>query len=113
MGPAVFRPFVRDHPALFRIAFQRAVPVFEPGPELLAARGAGLARLTAKLKRLEDAGLLGNKPLEQAVIEFQALCEGLGNLELRGRAMPMFAAAAENAAWRTAFLTLLRGMTAK
>ena len=111
MGPAVFRRFVREHPALYRIAFQRAVPVFEPGPELLAARATGFARLTAKLQRLEDAGVLGDKPVAQAVIEFQALCEGLGNFELRARALPILPEAAEDDAWRAAFATLLRGMT--
>ncbi|MFV0259320.1 MAG: hypothetical protein ACK5PP_12835 [Acidimicrobiales bacterium] len=31
----VFRRFVLEHPDLFRVTFQRQVPGFEPGPELL------------------------------------------------------------------------------
>src|SRR5687767_7849957 len=37
---SVFRRFVREHPALFRVTFQQAVPRFLPGPELVAARAA-------------------------------------------------------------------------
>jgi AcrR family transcriptional regulator len=109
MAPAVFRRFVREHPALFRITFQRAVPGFEPGPELLAARAEALDRLTGKVRRLEAAGLLRRKPLAQAVVEFQAMCEGLGNFELRGPTMPMLDEGDEERAWREAFSTLLRG----
>lgn len=105
----VFRPFVLQLPALFRIAFQRIVPDFEPGPELVAARRAGLARLTAKVRRLEDAGVLRGTSVEQAVIEFQAMCEGLGNFEMRGSTMRMLPEGDEEAVWRTAFAGLVRG----
>lgn len=108
----VFRRLVCDHPALFRITFQRLVPGFEPGPELLAAREVALARLLAKVRRLETAGQLGRKPLAEAVIEFQALCEGLGNLELRGTTMRMLPEGEEEAAWRAAFTSLVRGFAA-
>ena len=109
MAAVVFRSFVRDHPALYRITFQRVVPGFAPGPELVEARDASFARLTAKIRRLETAGLLGNKPLSEAVTEFQAMCEGLGNLELRGSAMPLLPRGEQDAAWRRAFTTLVRG----
>jgi AcrR family transcriptional regulator len=109
MAPAVFRRLVRDHPALYRIAFQRVVPGFEPGPELLRAREEALLRLTAKVQRLERAGLLERKPLRQAVIEYQALCEGLANFELRGATMPMLEQADAERSWREAFTTLLHG----
>jgi len=111
MASAVFRRFVCEHPALFRITFQRAVHAFEPGPELLEARRLGFARLTAKLARLDDAGLLRNKSLPQAVLEYQALCEGLANFEIRGRTLPMFEPGGGEPAWREAFTTLLAGFT--
>lgn len=111
MAPSVFRRFVLDHPALFRVTFQRAVPGFEPGPELLAARGAGLRRLTAKIQRLEQVGLLQRKPLRQAVIEYQAMCEGLGNFEMRGTTMRMLEAGREAKIWRDAFTTLVATFT--
>src|SRR5919108_993884 len=34
VGLRVFRPFVLEHPSLFRIAFQRIVPGLRAGPEL-------------------------------------------------------------------------------
>lgn len=108
MAPSVFRRFVREHPALFQITFQRAVPNFEPGPELLATRAAAFARLTQKVARLEAVGMLQHKPLAQAVVEFQAMCEGLANFEIRGVVMPMLADSSEPT-WRTAFATLVRG----
>ena len=109
MGPTVFRSFVLEHPALFRIAFQRVVPRFEPGPQLQAARTTALERLTGKVQRLEQAGLLQNKALTQAVIEFQAMCEGLGNFELRGATMRMLPESGQQDAWREAFANVVRG----
>ena len=105
----VFRRFVCEHPALFRITFQRVVPGFEAGPELVATRERAFARLVAKVQRLEPAGQLGETPLAQAVIAFQAMCEGLGNYELRGSMMGMLPPGGEEDAWRAAFTTLARG----
>jgi AcrR family transcriptional regulator len=111
MAVGVFRRFVVEHPALFRIIFQRAVPRFDPGPELVQARAEALERLTAKLRRLEDARLLRTRSLAQVVIEYQALCEGLGNFEIRANVLPMLRPGEEAAAWREALTTLLRGIT--
>lgn len=109
-GVTIFRRLVVEHPALFRITFQRVLPEFEPGPEVIAARASSLRRLTAKVGRLEDAGLLVETPLNQAVVSFQALCEGLGNLEMRGAIMRLLPAGQEAEAWRAAFRTLVRGL---
>jgi AcrR family transcriptional regulator len=109
MAPSVFRRFVLERPALFRITFQRAVPNHEPGPELLAARAAGFNRLTRKIRRLESVGFLRTKELHQAVIEFQAMCEGLGNFELRAAQMRMLPEDHEEATWYEAFTTLVHG----
>lgn len=109
MAPTVFRRFVLERPALFRITFQRAVPNHTPGPELLAARASGLDRLTRKIKRLEKAGLLKKKSLGQAVVEFQAMCEGLGNFELRAPTMRMLPEGHEEDSWRTAFNNVVHG----
>jgi AcrR family transcriptional regulator len=110
---SVFRPFVLDHPSLFRITFQRAVPRFEPGPELVEARASSLRRLQQKVGRLGPAGQLGSTPLEDAVIQFQALCEGLGNFELRRDALRLLPPGAEEDGWRRAFTNLVRGFSAE
>ena len=110
MAVSVFRRFVCDHPALFRITFQRAVPGVEPGPEMLAARAEAFPRLVAKVRRLDDAGRL-HIPLMDAVTAYQGLCEGMGNFELRSTAMPILPEGAEEQAWRTSFAALVRGLT--
>ncbi len=106
----VFRRMVIEHPALFRIGFQRVLPEFEPGPEVLEARGDALDRLTRKVARLEEAGLL-SVSLTDAVITFQAMCEGLGNLELRGAIMRLLPAGQEEQAWRSAVAAAVAGLT--
>ena len=111
MSVKVFRRLVLEHPALFRIAFQRAVPEFHPGPELIAARERALEALTQKVRRLEDAESLNGTPLVDAVVTFQAMCEGLGNLELRGAIMRLLPAGQEEQMWRTAMGTTVRGLT--
>jgi AcrR family transcriptional regulator len=83
-GVSVFRPFVVEHPALFRIGFRGSVR-----PELYAqfeaASRHALAGLAAKVDRLGQAGQLGGRRVDEAVFAFDALCEGLAELELRSR----------------------------
>jgi AcrR family transcriptional regulator len=83
-GVSVFRPFVVEHPALFRIGFRGFVP-----PELFAkfeaANRHAVAGLVAKVERLDQAELLGGRCVDEAVFAFDALCEGLAELELRSR----------------------------
>ncbi len=110
-GVTIFRRLVVEHPALFRITFQRVLPEFDPGPEVIAARESSLRRLTAKVARLDEAGLLAGTPVGEAVVTFQALCEGLGNLEMRGAIMRLLPAGQEAEMWRNAFRVLVEGLT--
>lgn len=109
----VFRRFVLDHPDLFRVTFQRQVPGFEPGPELLEARRTSYARLAAKVARLEPIGALGDLGVDDALLQFQGLCEGLGNFEMRGDTMRILPDGGEEEAWRSAFTTLVRGFAVR
>jgi AcrR family transcriptional regulator len=111
-GATVFRQFVIDHPALFRIAFQRAVPEFTAGPELTEARAAALERLRQRVEALGDAGELGDTTVDEAVVAFNALCEGLGNAQLRGRVLAILPEGREEAVWRVALERLVRGFGA-
>jgi AcrR family transcriptional regulator len=111
MGVIAFRRLVVEHPTLFRIAFQRVLPEFQPGPELIAARGDGLRLLTQRVGRLKEAGVLGDMALTDAVVAFQSTCEGLGNLELRGAIMRMLPPGREEEAWRGTLRNVVRGMT--
>ena len=105
----VFRRLVREHPALYRIAFQRVVPGLDSGPELTAARGKAWVQLVAKFERLHAAGLLAGKTAAEAAVELIALMEGLGNAELRGAVLRLLPEGNEEETWRNALATLLRG----
>jgi AcrR family transcriptional regulator len=108
-GVAIFRRFVREHPSLFRIAFQRVVPGLQPAPGLIEARERVFPLLMARVQRVANAGLLDGKSVREATVEFNAMCEGLANAELRGATLPILPAGEEERAWRDALTTLVRG----
>jgi len=112
VGVPVFRTLVLEHPALYRIAFQRIVPGLRAGPEVSAARALAHTRLHAKIQRVEDAGLLGTKTVLEAAVEFNAMLEGLANAELRGSTLPILAPGTEERTWRDALTTVVRGFAA-
>lgn len=109
IGVVVFRRLVREHPALYRIAFQRLVPRLDASPELTAIRQKAWHQLIAKVERLQRAGLLGRKPVAEAAVEFIAMMEGLGNAELRGAVLRLLPEGNEEEAWRNGLTTLVRG----
>ena len=104
-GVAVFRRFATDHPTLFRISIQRALP----DPTLFAgyveAAREALAVLHGRIGRLEQAGRLGDRSVSDAATEFHSLCEGLAAMELRG----MLRAGEMERIWRDALGALVRG----
>lgn len=112
VGVVAFRRFVRDHPALYRIAFQRIVPGLEAGPELAATRQRAWEQLVAKVERLRPAGLLGEKPAPEAAVEFIAMMDGLGSAELRGAVLRLLPEGSEEQAWRNSLTSLIRGWSA-
>jgi AcrR family transcriptional regulator len=112
IGVPVFRTLVLEHPALYRIAFQRIVPGLRAGPEVTAARTRAHARLHLRIQRVKDAGLLGSKTVLEAAVEFNAMLEGLANAELRGTTLPILPPGGEERAWRDALTTVVRGFAA-
>jgi AcrR family transcriptional regulator len=112
VGLVVVRRLVRDHPTLYRIAFQRIVPGLEAGPELVAARQRAWEQLLAKVERLRPAGLLGAKTGPEAAVEFIAMTDGLGSAELRGAVLRLLPEGDEEQAWRNALTTVVRGWSA-
>jgi AcrR family transcriptional regulator len=111
VGVRVFRRLVLEHPALYRIAFQRVVPGFPAGPEVTEARQRAFSRLLAKVQRVSNAGLLGGKSVRDAAVEFNAMLEGLANAELRGTTLSILPAGDEERVWRDALTTVVRGFT--
>ena len=112
LGVLAFRRLVLEHPALYRIAFQRIVPDFRPGPEVVQARTRAWALLLAKVQRLEGAGLLDSMTVGEAAVQFNAMMEGLANAELRGPVLRNLPEGREKETWRNALATLVAGFTA-
>jgi AcrR family transcriptional regulator len=104
-GVEVFRRFAVEHPALFRIAIQRALPEPELASGFRAAGRQALAGLQTRVERLEAAGLLGDRTVTDAVRAFHALCEGLAAMELRA----LLPGHDEPRVWREALTALVRG----
>jgi AcrR family transcriptional regulator len=108
----VFQQLVREHPALYRIAFQRVVPSLRARPELTAARERALAGLRGSIRRLDEAGLLGRTSVGDATVAYEAVMEGLANAELRGATLRILPAGEEDRAWDQALRNVIRGFRA-
>jgi len=105
----VFRPMAVEHPSLFRIAFLRAAPDVELGPEVSDAARAGYELLTERVQRLADADLLGGRDVQAATREFNAMCFGMAVTELLN---PTQLGSDPQRAWCAAFQTLINGFRA-
>ena len=110
-GVKVYRRFVLEHPSLYRIAFQRAVPGLQVTEELHAAREEAFARLELRVRRIDECGRLRRQPVRAAAVEFNAMCEGMANAELRGGTLRILPVGEEERAWRESFETIVRGLT--
>ena len=104
-GAVVFRRFVLDHPALLRIGFQREGVTPELARIFRDAADHALEGLRARVVRLADTGQLGSRDIARAICAFDALCEGLAALELRGQLSSGIA----EALWRDALVALVAG----
>lgn len=106
----LYRPFVLEHPTLFRIAFQRIIPDMRATAELVEARRQATVRFQERLQRLNDRGLLGRKTTQQAMIEFNAMCEGLANIELRHGSLRVLPDGEEELVWEVAVTSLVQAL---
>ena len=111
-GVRVYRRFVLERPSLYRIAFQRVIPGLELTANLLGAREQAFGRLVHRVERVAASGRLKQRTVRAAAVEFNAMCEGLANAELRGGTLRILPVGEEERAWREAFETLVRGLTA-
>jgi Tetracyclin repressor-like, C-terminal domain len=102
----VFRPMAVEHPSLFRIAFLRAAPDVELGPEVSDAARAGYEQLTERVQLLADTGLLAGRDVQAATREFNAMCFGMAVTELLN---PAQLGPDPQRAWCDAFQTLISG----
>jgi AcrR family transcriptional regulator len=116
----MFRRFALDHPALFAISMQRkpleafasgAKPGLPAGDSLQVrtASGAALDLLKERVARLGRAQSLGDRTVNEATLQFHALCEGLAAVELRGINPPYD----WERLWRQAFTALVAGLATR
>jgi AcrR family transcriptional regulator len=107
-GALVFRRFALDHPALLRIGFQREGMSPEISCQFSNAANQAMESLRGKFARLVEMGQLGSHSIEVAICGFDALCQGLAALELRGQMAPDRA----ELMWRDALGALVAGWRA-
>src|SRR5215207_2217927 len=80
-----FRAWALEHPALFRAGFLHQLSVPDDAwSRFGTSAGRALGALVERIRRLEAAGALGARPAEDAPVQFDALCEGLAIMDLRG-----------------------------
>lgn len=106
-GVSVFRRFVIGHPTLYRIGFRRGLVSVDLAARFEAARLNAWGRLLARVARLDQAGLLGGRSIEQAASHFNGMCVGLAEMELWGA----FAPTEEEHMWRDALTAVVVGLT--
>ena len=113
----MFRRYALEHPALFAISMQHKPPEAfavgaEAGPpvrdssdQVRAAANEALDLLKERVARLAEAQSLGDRTVNEATLQFHALCEGLASLELRG----INPSGDWERLWRQAFRALVAG----
>lgn len=104
----VFRRLAIERPALYSIGIQRGVADLPSWQTVCDAADAAFAALVRRVVRLEDAGLLGEQTVDEATLQFHALCEGLATVERRGMRAPFDA----NRLWRSGLTALIAGFAA-
>ena len=104
----VFRRLAIERPALYSIGIQRDLPRLPPWQTVCDAADAAFAVLVGRVARLEDAGLLGEQTVDEATLQFHALCEGLATVERRGMRAPFDA----DRLWRAGLGALITGFAA-
>lgn len=108
-GVRVFRRFTLSHPVLFAIGvLQTGVPA-AIAHEFCRAQEQALARLEARIERLQATGQLGTRSAAEAAVVFHALCEGLAALEGRN----ILAATDAEPVWRDALRALVVGWSVR
>lgn len=79
-----YRQFALDHPTLYSVMFERAVPDYDPSPVAAASGLAALQLLAARIQRAVDGGRLrSGDPMHLAAIVWST-CHGAVSLERKG-----------------------------
>lgn len=84
-GAVGFRDWALHHPALFRVGFLYRLSL--PGDvwsRFDTAAERALGALRDLIRRVEEAGGLGGRTVDEATWQFHSLCEGLAIMDMRG-----------------------------
>ena len=103
-----FRGWALAHPNLFRLVFGLPDSDLRTEPAVAPASRAALGRLRWRIERARQAGLLGDNPVDEVVVEWHAAGEGLASVELRGQ---MMAPDTAERMWRDSMTAFLRGLS--
>jgi len=103
---SAFRPFVLEHPDLFRLFFNTQLPRSQLTGDARGSAMAAYGQLAALVGRAHDAGLLGRHSVEDATVLWDALCTGLATREICGPIQPSQGARI----WTVALEALLAGL---
>lgn len=79
-----FRRYALTRTNLYRLAFERLLPGFQPTADDLVVAERSLAQLTDRVKRFTRGGQLGMRKPAAVAIQFHAVCQGLAAVELLG-----------------------------
>jgi AcrR family transcriptional regulator len=101
-----FRPFALEHRDLFRLVFGLWLPAAAWSSEARAVQASTYNHLIRLVKRVDEAGLLGGRPVMDVVVLWDAICTGLAMREVCGMLDP---AAAERL-WTDGLRALLAGL---
>ena len=101
----VFRRFALEHPALYSVAFHRASAAAWPLFRDAAAEAFGELQLW--FEPLAAKGLLRHRTAADAALQFDALCEEIAWMELRGNPLRPD----PESFWRSAVTALVTGFT--
>jgi len=101
----VFRRLAVEHRSLYRVAVQQIPTSPQVVAGFLPTAGQAWRHLRRRVARIEEIGVLGSRSIDEATLQFHALCEGLAALELRG----LLPTGAEERTWRDAIASLVAG----
>lgn len=106
---AIYRAFLRDHPALAHVMFSRPFVDFDPGPEERTASSAVRELIIAHVQRCIHAGVLAGDATDIAHVVV-ALTQGLAAAELAARLGT--SRAAVDRRWTLGIAAVLDGLAA-
>lgn len=117
VGIQGFRPFALQHPALYRLTFERVSTEVLADTAVRQAAEASHLALMVRIRRAQEAGVIDDRPKRLVSFAFHSLCQGMAGGELAAPPRPgepglweILDSNAMEACWEQALTALIRGM---